>query len=87
MGHTIHVIHVTMLVMQKEVGLKACLRGLSAFKWVQVCNPKRAPKSYPKKEGKKPKSKLELPKVKIRGQIIPQPKSSRWLRKDRLHEY
>ena len=40
------------------------LSGLSASKWVQVCNPKSTPKSYPKKKGKKkPKSKLGLPKV------------------------
>ena len=44
----------------------------------------RVPKSYPKKKQEKPKSKLGLPRVTIRGQIIPQPKSPRWLRKDRL---
>ena len=47
----------------------------------------RVPKSYPKKKQEKPKSKLGLPRVTIRGQIIPQPKSPRWLKKDRLHEY
>ena len=33
------------------------------------------------KMNEKPKSKLGLPSVTIRGQIIPQPKSLRWLRK------
>ena len=51
-------------------------------------NGPRVPKSYPKKKKQeKPKSKLGLPRVTIRGQIIPQPKSPKWLRKDRLHEY
>ena len=33
------------------------------------------------KMNEKPKSKLRLPRVTIRGQIIPQPKSPRWLKK------
>ena len=33
------------------------------------------------KMNEKPNSKLRLPKVTIRGQIIPQPKSLRWLKK------
>ena len=33
------------------------------------------------KKQEKPKSKLGLPRVTIRDQIIPQPKSPRWLRK------
>ena len=34
-------------------------------------------KSYPKKKQEKPKSQLGLPRVTIRDQIIPQPKSPR----------
>ena len=34
----------------------------------------------------KPKSRLGLPMVAIRGQIIPQPESPKWLRKGKLHE-
>ena len=41
-------------------------------------------KTILEKKQEKPKSKLGLPRVTIRGQIIPQPKSPRWLRKDRL---
>ena len=33
------------------------------------------------KMNEKPKSKLRLPRVTIRGQIIPKPKSPRWLKK------
>ena len=41
-----------------------------------VPNGPSVSKSYPKKQ-EKPKSKLGLPRVTIRGQIIPQPKSPR----------
>ena len=34
----------------------------------------------------KPNSKLRLPKVTIRSQIIPQPKSPRWLKKGKQYE-
>ena len=38
------------------------------------------------KMNEKPNSKLRLPKVTIRGQIILQPESPKWLRKGKLHE-
>ena len=42
-----------------------------------VPNGPSVSKTYPKKKQEKPKSKLGLPKVTLRGQIIPQPKSLR----------
>ena len=50
---------------------------------MRLSGPKVVPKgpsvskSYPKKKQENPKSKLGLPRVTIRDQIIPQPKSPR----------
>ena len=44
---------------------------------LKVPNGPNVSKSYPKKRQEKPKSKLGLPGVTIRDQIIPQPKSPR----------
>ena len=63
------------------MGLEKCLSEPRVFRTIPKCAILKVHLKAILKRKEKLKSKLGLPRVTIRGQIIPQPESPRWLKK------